>query len=66
MNIGDELYVEYDLPGAPLLHARVVVGVSGIEGLHAAVVSPDHDLFIELFSGDNDDIRHWYKVGPGR
>eukprot|EP00959_Pyramimonas_sp_CCMP1952_P186134 3892199-Pyramimonas_sp.AAC.1 len=63
MNIGDELYVE---PGAPLLHAGVVVGVSGTEGLRAAVASPDHDLFIELFSEDNDDIRHWYKVGPGR
>eukprot|EP00959_Pyramimonas_sp_CCMP1952_P435049 9109812-Pyramimonas_sp.AAC.1 len=59
MNVGDELYVEYDLPGAPLLHARVVIGVSEIEGLHAAVVvSPDHDLFIEWFSEGNDDTRH--------
>eukprot|EP00959_Pyramimonas_sp_CCMP1952_P145901 3054781-Pyramimonas_sp.AAC.1 len=65
MNVGDELLVCYDVPGVPLLHRRIVVRVSQVQPLHAAVVSPDFDLFIEHFTDDNDDIAAWYRCGPG-
>ena len=65
MNVGDELLVGYDVPGAPLLHRRLVVRVSQLEPLHAAVVSPDLDLFMEHFTDDNADIAVWYRCGHG-
>ena len=61
---GDELFVEYAVQ-PPLLHGRIVVGVSQIQPLDAVVVTPDNDLYVEELGPGNADIRAWFRRAPG-
>ncbi|CAK0899376.1 unnamed protein product [Prorocentrum cordatum] len=64
VSLAGPLLVEYAVD-PPLLHGRTVVGVSQLQPLHAVVVTPDNDLYVEELEPANTDIRAWYRRVPG-
>ena len=65
IHVGDQLWIEYDEGGARLLHKRIVLGISTRNIEHFAVLTPDHDVYVEECDAANPDIKEWWKHYPG-